>query len=215
MAYWRTASAPLSTLAANDVELDDATLVQGVRDGDAAMADILVRRAGPRAKAAVRRLLRKATADDDDLLQLVLLELVTTIDAFRGDCSLNTWIDRIAAHVVYKRLRRQKLERRLFEGLGETGEQVPTRSASGEHRAVLGNLLTRIQDNLAVLDQEKVTTWLMFEVYGLSLTELAFAMEISPAAAQSRISRARRDVRECLDRDIELSGVLSVFEAAS
>jgi RNA polymerase sigma-70 factor (ECF subfamily) len=194
--------------------LDDSTLIARVRAGDAAMANALVLRAGPRAKAAVRRLLRFGSADDGDLTQLILIELVTTIDSFRGDCSLNTWIDRIAAHVVYKHLRRKKLESRLFEGLAEEGEQVPSGATSGERQALLRNILGRVRERLTHLDEEKVSTWLLFEVHGLSLSELAHAMEISLAAAQSRISRARREVRACLEGDVELLGVLSSLEAS-
>lgn len=178
------------------------------------MANALVRRAGPRAKAQVRRLLRQRTPDDDDLLQSVLIELVTTIDSYRGDCSLNTWIDRITAHVVFKRLRRQKLEKRLFEGLDDSTGEVAS-DASAERAALTRSVLARVRARVAHLDQGNVTAWLMIDVYGLTIEELASALELSVAAAQSRASRARREVRECLRGDEELEDVLSSWEAAS
>ncbi|PZR07523.1 MAG: hypothetical protein DI536_26995 [Archangium gephyra] len=193
---------------------DDGALVAAVRGGDRRSADALVRRAGPRAKAAIRRLLRRATPDDADLLQLVLIELVTSIDSFRGDCSLNTWVDRIAAHVVYKRLRRRSLEARLFEGLGEEGHDVAG-AQSAERASVTSNLVARVRSRLAELDQDKVTAWLMFDVHGLSLEELAHALEITPVAAQSRVSRARKEVRACLERDPELAQAMSQWEVPS
>jgi RNA polymerase sigma-70 factor, ECF subfamily len=193
---------------------DDEVLLSRLRAGEVGAANELVRRAGPRAKAAVRRLLRGRSPDDDDLLQLVLIELVGTIDAFRGDCSLNTWIDRIAAHVVFKRLRRQKLERRLFDGLGEPSDDLPS-GHSTDRRVLTQSVLSRVQALVAHLDSEKVMAWLMLDVHGLSLEELAHALEITVAAAQSRASRARREVRACLEADAELSDVLSSWEALS
>ncbi len=204
---------PLLTVVPRNEPLDDAALVARVKAGESAMANALVRRAGPRAKAQVRRLLRQRTADDDDLLQSVLIELVTTIDAYRGDCSLNTWIDRIAAHVVYKRLRRQKLERRLFEGLDDSTCEVAS-AASAERSALTRSVLERVQARVAHLEEENVTAWLMVDVYGLTIEELASALEVSVAAAQSRASRARREVRACLSDDVELEDVLSSWEAA-
>jgi RNA polymerase sigma-70 factor, ECF subfamily len=211
MGFWK---ATHLSVVRGEPALDDATLIARMRNGDAAMADALVRRAGPRAKGAVRRLLRHTTPDDDDLLQLVLMELVTTIDGYRGECSLNTWIDRIATHVVYKRLRRQTLERRLFEGMDESAERIAS-GDSTERRAVTVDLVARVKERLAHLDEEKVTTWLMFDVHGLSLEELAHAFESTVAAVQSRVSRARKEVRACLEGDAELFDVLSSWEASS
>lgn len=201
---------PLSVVS-ND---DDGALIAGVRRGDRRCADSLVRRAGPRAKAAIRRLLRHATADDADLLQLVLIELITSIDSFRGDCSLNTWVNRIAAHVVYKRLRRRKLETRLFEGLGDAGHDV-VGTHSAERASMASSVLSQVRAKLSALDPEKVTAWLLFDVHGLSVEEVAHALELSAVAAQSRVSRARREVRACLESDPELTQAMSQWEVPS
>lgn len=197
-----------------DTGADDRALVAAVRRGDKRSADALVRRVGPRAKGAIRRLLRRTTNDDADLLQLVLIELVTSIDSFRGDCALNTWVDRIAAHVVYKRLRRQRLETRLFEGLSDGTEEV-VGAQSAERASMTSNLVSRVRAVLAEVDQEKVTAWLLFDVHGLSLDEVAHALEVTPVAAQSRVARARKEVRALLERDPELAQAMSPWEVPS
>ena len=194
--------------------IDDAALIAGLRDGDPQLANLLVKRAGPRVKAGIRRLLRGWATDADDLMQMALIELVNTIDNFQGNCSLDTWIDRVTAHVVYKRLRRLKLERRLFDGMSEDTEAVRCASSS-ERRAITVNALERIGKKLAHLDPEKVSAWVLFDVHGFTLEELAQVLETTVAAAQSRVSRARRDVRAALEADEEFMGLLPALEVPS
>jgi RNA polymerase sigma factor (sigma-70 family) len=188
--------------------LTDEQLVAAVRAGDARLANELVKRCGPRAKGAIRRLLRR---DEPDLLQLVLIELVQTIDRWRGECSLSTWVDRIAAHVVFKRLRRERLEARLFDGLSAEALEVAGH-ASAERASMTARVLGRVQGQLADLPHELINTWLLFDVYGLTTQEVAAALDVSPAAAQSRVSRARRDVHARLSQDPELLDVLNHLE---
>lgn len=195
------------------VSSDDALLAQ-VRRGDTAAANALVRRAGPRVKAGIRRLLRGWASEADDLLQVALIELVKTIDRFEGHCSLDTWIDRVTAHVVYKFLRKQKLERRLFEGMTEEAESVKS-CTTADRRALTTSALERIASRLSHLDAEKVAAWVLFDVHGFTLEELAQTLDVSAAAAQSRVSRARRDVRAALESDEELMGLLPTLEMPS
>jgi RNA polymerase sigma-70 factor (ECF subfamily) len=192
---------------------DDAALVDGVRANDPAMANALVRRVGPRAKACVRRLLRDRAAEHEDVLQLALLEIVVSLRRFRAQCSLDTWAERVTAHVVYKHLRRKRLERVLFDSLAEDAARAPPED-SPERRSLSASALRRIKTLLAPLDEEKVSLWLLFEVHGFSLEEIADIIGVSVAAAQSRISRTRREVRACLDADAELSAIFATVERA-
>jgi RNA polymerase sigma-70 factor, ECF subfamily len=197
------------------VATDDDALVAGVRAGDAACATAFVKRVGPRAKACVRRLLRGDASDHEDIVQLALVELVTTIDRFSGQCSLDTWVDRLTAHLVYKKLRRSRLERRLFDGLLDDAEtQAVASTTSSERRAMTVSVLNRIRSRLQHLDEEKVASWVLFDVHGLSLEEVAGVLEISVTAAQSRVSRARRDVHAALAGDDELAQLLPMVEAS-
>src|SRR5258708_371753 len=97
--------------------LDDQALVAAVQAGDPAVASALCDRVWPQVDRTIRRLLGHRDADRDDVAQLTLIELVNTIGRYRGDCSLDSWAQTIASHVIFKHIRRRQVERRIFTDL--------------------------------------------------------------------------------------------------
>src|SRR5580658_1117112 len=93
--------------------LDDSELLAAVRGGDVRAATAFHDRMRPQVERTVGRLFGRKDADHDDVVQQALIELVTTIDRYRGECSLDSWASTIAAHIVYKHIRRRKVERRI------------------------------------------------------------------------------------------------------
>jgi DNA-directed RNA polymerase specialized sigma24 family protein len=80
-----------------------------------------------------------------------MIELVFTIDRYRGDCSLDSWISTLSAHVVYKQIRRRTIERRLFDGV----EIETLHAASSDNvgrEAMMRNLVERVVGHLREID---------------------------------------------------------------
>src|SRR5262249_4863875 len=94
--------------------LDDAELLAALRRGDAAASAAFHDRVRPQVDRTIYRLLGRRDDDHEDLAQLALIELIYTIDGYRGECSLDTWTSTLTAHVVYKHLRRRQTERKIF-----------------------------------------------------------------------------------------------------
>ena len=63
-----------------------------------------------------------------------MIEVVFTVGTYRGDCSLDSWTSAVAAHVVYKHIRRRKIERRIFGRL-DVGSPRSTRGRRRERAA--------------------------------------------------------------------------------
>jgi len=193
--------------------LGDEGLVRAIRAGDAGVASTLCERVWPQVDRTVRRLLGAADSDRDDLCQLALIELVTTIGRYRGDCSLDVWAQTVTSHVVFKHIRRRQLERRIFTDL--LAEDPPTAfSMGGEQRATTRDLLGRIATLLDRMNEGRAWTFVLHDVLGYDLREVALMTKSSVAAAQSRLVRGRRELHESIARDPDLVDLMRDAEEA-
>ena len=131
--------------------LDDAQLLAALRAGDAGAATALHDRAHDIVERTVQKHLRSYDNDREDLCQLAFIEIVRSIEQFRGDCPLTAWIRLVTASVVYKHIRRRKFERRLFTTPLEL-ELAPERSRT-QPRPVLRELVRRVYGHLSCLNE--------------------------------------------------------------
>jgi RNA polymerase sigma-70 factor (ECF subfamily) len=187
--------------------LDDSELLAAVRTGDEAAAAALYHRARPHLELTVDRLLGPGDADRDDVVQIALVELVRSIGRFRGECSLDSWIFKVAAHAVCKHIRRRRLERGVFERRSIERADVPASDLSGRE-VEARDLLRRIRKHLDAMDPDRASAFLLHDVCGLDLREAARILEIGVAAAQKRLVRGRRELFERIAADPELADLL-------
>jgi RNA polymerase sigma-70 factor (ECF subfamily) len=187
-------------------ERDDAQLIAAVRAGDVASAGAFHDRLRPAVERTLNRLLGSADPDHPDLAQQAMIELVETIDRYRGECSVEGWAATITAHIVYKHIRRRRLERRIFAG-GLT-------LASDERAPALPNVLAlrglvdRVAGHLEKLDRDRAFTLVLHDVHGYDLKEIASITRVTVSAAQTRLSRGRRELHARIAADPELAGAL-------
>jgi len=194
--------------------LDDTELLASVRAGDPSAATALHDRVRPQVDRTVRRLLGSYDPDREDVAQQAMIELVFTIDRYRGECSLDSWTSTITAHVVYKHIRRRKTERRLFGGLDP--DDMVLRSASRTGReAIVGNLMKRVLAHLDQIEENKAWTFVLHDVCGYDLKEIAQITGVSVTAAQTRLVRGRREVHDRIAGDPELANLLEGMEGES
>jgi RNA polymerase sigma-70 factor, ECF subfamily len=141
---------------------------------------------------------------------MTFVEIVRAVGTFRGDSSLEHWCSRIAAHVVYKHIRRRRTERKIFERGARTSDRPEPISTS--KRIVARDLALRIYDKLTGITPEKLHAFLLHDVLGFDLREIAQITSVTVAAAQQRLVRGRREVRAHLAADAELSALLEDME---
>ena len=192
--------------------LDDNELLAALRRGDVSAAAAFHDRVRPQVDRTIYRLLGRRDHDHEDIAQLALIELIYTIDGYRGDCSLDTWTSTLTAHVAYKHLRRRQTERRLFANMLDA-ENFPHTSPRRTGRDVMGqSAIRRVAEHLDRIEPNHAWTFLLHDVMGYDLREVSRITGVTIAAAQSRLVRGRRVLHESIGQDLELADTLEEME---
>ena len=151
---------------------------------------------------AVRGYIGRRVADAaaaDDLTQDVFAKVVRQLPRVRDARRLTGWIFRIARNVVTDHYRRARATTPYNEEVhtdGEAATEVVGREEE-QLRQDLNHYVRRVIDGLAPAYRDAL---LLTEYEGLSQVELAARLGLSVSAAKSRVQRARRMVRETMER---------------
>jgi RNA polymerase sigma factor (sigma-70 family) len=105
---------------------DEALVERAVTAGDRRAFAELVHRHQGAIRAVLRRLARGDSALADDLAQSTFLRAYLTLDQFRGDARLRTWLYRIACNEFFMHRRRERGTREAsdFTPAGEDYDQA-------------------------------------------------------------------------------------------
>jgi RNA polymerase sigma factor (sigma-70 family) len=188
---------------------DDARLLAAVRSGNTAMAGMFHDRTRRVLERTVGRLLGPLDSDFDDLVQISMIELIGSLDRFRGECSLDTWATAVASRLVYKHLRRRGLEKSLF-----ARDMPEDQARTTQQQPVLRALISRVCEHLQQISPERAWAFLLHDVYGYSQEEIAEMTGTSVSAAQSRIFRGRKEMHQLVADDPDLAGGLDAMEGS-
>lgn len=142
-----------------------------------------------------------------DLSQEVFLRVFRTINGFRGQSALRTWIYRIVVNQARNRQRWWRRRHRaqqvsLDEHIREHGD-LPTQSDGEAPDRVFGQkqLAERLRVALDHLPFDQKTAIVLREIDGLSYEEIGFSLGIAVGTVKSRLARAREALRGQL-RDV-------------
>ncbi len=188
---------------------DDTELLAALRAGDTSASTALHDRVRPQVDRTISRLLGRRDPDHADLAQLAMIEIVYTIDRYRGDCSLDSWTSTLTARVVYKQIRKRQTERRIL-GTLDAEDYVARAPATTERDAIARNLMQRVRGHLAEIEENKAWTFLLHDVCGYDLQEIAQITGVSVTAAQTRLVRGRREVHERIAADPDIASHITL-----
>lgn len=137
----------------------------------------------------------RATADD--LLQDTFIEVIRSIDRFRGDASLATWIRKIAVSKCLMHMRSAWSNRAtLFRDLGE--DHPATRpSVAGEH--ALTQVHIDLESALARLSDTSRIVVILHDIEGYTHAEIAGLMGKSVSFSKSQLARAHQRLRDAME----------------
>jgi RNA polymerase sigma-70 factor (ECF subfamily) len=191
--------------------IEDQALIAEIRRGNPAMADAFCARVLPTVDRTVRRLLGVDDGEREDLTQIAVTELVRAVRSFRAESSLDTWVSAVTAHVVYKQIRRRPPSRHLsLEAVPET--LLAARRSTGDVTVAAREVLARIVQHLDAVGGKLAWSYVLHDVFGYGLAEIARMTGVSEAAAQSRLVRGRRRLHDRIAADPELADLFVDLE---
>ena len=204
---------PLDTIAgAADAPLrhpEEATLVAALQAGsEEAFAQLIAQYSAPLYSLIARSL--PNPADAADITQDVFIKVFRSIRNFHGDCSLRTWMYRIALHESsnskrwWSRHKRQEVtidgdtgsesEEGWFplrESLADTRESPFDLARRAELRAVVEAALREVPESFR-------NVVILREIEGMAYDEIAAILQINMGTVKSRLLRGRAALRNLL-----------------
>lgn len=175
----------------------DAEIMGGIQRGEPWAAVALYDRLQELVLHTLQKLLRKRhDADLEDLVQITFERMIRFLGQrpLEGSCNLRGWSRAVATNVALDHLRREVSERRVFVRGEDNVEELGKRVEQPESRLDARESLQRVRTLLAGMPAKYAETLVLHDVLGHELTEIADMMDVSVAAAQSRLVRARKDL---------------------
>lgn len=191
------------TWTSNDpASVSDADLIARFKAGDHAVFDVLYRAHVGKVQAKLFAILGP-DADVDDLIQITFIQVHRSIHDFRGDSAFTTWLHRITVNVALSHRRRQRrLENRQQELAATHAE--PSDPAPGPDDICGSRQAFRmLYDILEHMKPHKRTAYVLFEIEGHSLEEIAEIVGASPNTVSTRLRAARQEVQRAVEKRLK------------
>jgi RNA polymerase sigma-70 factor, ECF subfamily len=188
--------------------LSDEELIDAVQRGEHRVAAELYDRLVEVVDHTLFRVFGRREPDHDDLIQTTFEHIVRTLcrRSYARACNLRTWASTIASHVGFNALRARQRERRVIDRTLPGSFEPPVASADGERASLARAELERLRQALSELKPEQAQTLFLHDVLGHELAEIALMLDVSVAAAQSRLVRGRKELYARLEIDGNLRG---------
>lgn len=201
-------AAPAAALDACDLRpRAEAQFIERLKRGDAAAFEQLVAERSGEIFGLLFRLTENSE-EARDLTQETFLRAFQSIDRFRGEADLRTWIYRIAINQARNRWRWWRRRRRdttisldapqggstqtLMATLAESGNNPEQQTLAHEREVVLRSALQRV-------GRAYRETVILRDIEGFTYEEIAETLGINVGTVKSRLARGRQELRQKLE----------------
>jgi RNA polymerase sigma-70 factor (ECF subfamily) len=149
------------------------------------------------------RFLLVSTRDHDiaqTLTQETFLRAWTSRTSFREDCSIATWLMRIALNLLrdHTRTERFRFWKRASSNavdVSDISEHIPNRDSSVESRLIAKDQMALIWNTVAQLSQRQRSIFLLRFVEELELSEISIVTGLPVSTVKSHLYRALATIR--------------------
>jgi RNA polymerase sigma-70 factor, ECF subfamily len=142
---------------------------------------------------------------DQDLAQSIVqdcfMKAYNARDKFRGECSVPTWLNRIAFNLILDHQRTRKFRfwrsfRKTAVDITEVASTLPSQASTPEKDLLRHERAAQVAKALESLSFNQRTIFLMHFQEGMNIPEISSAIDMSANTVKTHLHRAIKAVRE-------------------
>ena len=187
----------------------DDDLIELTLNGEVAAFEAIMRRNNRRLFLIARGILG-VDADAEDAVQECYVNAYLNLSRFEGRSKLSTWLSRMVVNEALGQIRRRKrlksASRDKRPGRPEQENVVnlfSIKAQQPEEQVSRYELRRLIEDAVDRLPQSFRTVFLLREVEGMTVSEIAETLDLAKATVKTRNFRARKQLRKELEQRLE------------
>ena len=143
--------------------------------------------------------------DAEDVAQEVFIQVYRSIDQFKGDARLSTWIYRITTTKALDHIRSRKRKKRFafITSLFGPNDELVHEPVDFQHPGVALDRKEQaalLFQMIAQLPENQKVAFTLHKTEELSYQEIADVMQLSVSAVESLLFRARQNLRKLLEK---------------
>lgn len=170
--------------------MEEKELVRRIIDGDTAMFSQLLKRYQRPVHSMIRQIIN-CREDAEELTQDVFIKAFKSLDKFRGDCSLSTWLYRIAYNTAISATR--KKDRHMSDIDDSYLNNIPDDMVDRVLEKVEDEIqLQRLETAIDLLDIEAKALISLYYTEDKSVNEISEILQLSPDNVKVKLFRTRK-----------------------
>jgi RNA polymerase sigma factor (sigma-70 family) len=182
--------------------MNDTELLNQIRAGQESAFKILVETHQKRVFNTVLAIVQNFE-EAEDVSQEVFIEVYQSVNKFRGDSKLSTWLYRIATTKALEEIRKKKAQKRFafFTNLFNDDNEIVHTPVEFEHPGVVLENKERSKQLFKAINQlpdNQKIAYTLCNVEGLSYQEITEVMEVSLSSVESLLFRAKANLKKSL-----------------
>ncbi len=199
------------------IKQDDATLVTLAKNGNVSAFEKLIKRYEDSIFSLAYRILQDKE-EAYDVLQETALSAFKNLKKFKGKSAFSTWIYKIALNYALMHKRKQKSLEKKMTVISTDDDQKIYDTVDTDKFAEIQTLednplktleeqelINILNDSLNKLPEKYRTVFILKELEGKSIEEIAKILNLSPAAIKTRLHRGRIFLKGLMEKYLNLS----------
>lgn len=180
--------------------IDDESLIHKSQQGDVEAFEQLIEKYEKKVYTIAYRMMGNHE-DASDLAQEALIKVYRSIKNFRGEAAFSTWLYHVVSNVCKDYLRKKRLQTTSIDesvqyGTESIEKQFEADTPQPQDVVEQKELQESMQKVISDLPEDYRLVLVLREFMNLSYEEIAYQLNINMGTVKSRLSRARKLLRD-------------------